>query len=270
MGLPPAEDFADVTSDTEVQLALASVYADVAEVDVWAGGLAEDHVAGAMLGPLFWTVVRDQFLRLRDGDRFWYENAQFTASELAALRQTSLADIVLRNTSITAITPTMFTTGRKPAAPPAGGAAAFTTPTEQRTFDGGGNNPIAPSLGRAGANLLVDYTQDYGDGTSSPAGADRPGVREISNAVFAQAESIPSTEDATYLLVMWGQFIDHDLSLTPAGITDVMTLLGESVDSGDGYANVQYNLPHLLGHEVYAGYDNRIVKPLVLSPANGG
>jgi hypothetical protein len=265
MGLPPAGEFADLTPDADVQNAMASVYSDVDDIDVWAGGLAEQHKPGAMLGELFWTVVRDQFLRLRDGDRFWYENEQFTDSELAEIRNTTLAQLIERNTSITALQTSVFTSGDAPAGPPAGGAAAETMAAEDRSFDGSGNNPNEDTWGRAGTHLLVNYTQQYGDGVSTPAGSERPPVRNISNAVFAQDHSIPSTEEATYLLVIWGQFLDHDIGLTPAGVTDVIEVRGETL--GDEYANVQQTLPVLLGHPVFAGYNNVLAEPLVLPPS---
>jgi hypothetical protein len=63
------------------------------------GGLAEDHVPGALVGPLVWTVLRLQFQALRDGDRFWYER-QFRGDERHLLEATTLADIIRRNTSI--------------------------------------------------------------------------------------------------------------------------------------------------------------------------
>ncbi|MDF1815836.1 MAG: peroxidase family protein [Verrucomicrobiales bacterium] len=98
-GLVPAVSFADITSDTEVQEDLASIYPTVDQVDVWVGGLAEDPVRGALLGETMSTILRDQFIRLRDGDRFWYQN--YLDRELQSLveRQT-LAQIIRRNTEI--------------------------------------------------------------------------------------------------------------------------------------------------------------------------
>jgi hypothetical protein len=72
-GLAPAVDFHDVTTDPVLADKLASVYGDVEKLDIWIGGLAEDHAYDSLLGPLFRTIVGDQFERLRDGDRFWYK-----------------------------------------------------------------------------------------------------------------------------------------------------------------------------------------------------
>jgi peroxidase len=95
-GLAPAASFADITSDVDLQQDLATLYGTVDNIDPWVGGLAEDHVPGALVGELFWTVITDQFERLRDGDRFFYENV-FTGEELAELKATRLADVLRRN-----------------------------------------------------------------------------------------------------------------------------------------------------------------------------
>ncbi len=102
-GLPPAESFADVTSDPAVQEALGLAYAGIEDLDIWTGGLAEDHVAGAMVGETFHTIIADQFLRLRDGDRYWFENDPYFLSNeelMAEVRATTLADIIRRNTQV--------------------------------------------------------------------------------------------------------------------------------------------------------------------------
>ena len=102
-GLPPAESFADVTSDPAMQEALGLVYAGVEDLDIWTGGLAEDHVASAMVGETFHTIIADQFRRLRDGDRYWFENDPYLLSNeelLAEVRATRLADIIRRNTQV--------------------------------------------------------------------------------------------------------------------------------------------------------------------------
>ncbi len=99
IGLAPVERFVDVSSDPVVQAQLASVYASVDDIDLWVGGLAEDHVRGAMVGPTFRQILVSQFGALRDGDRFWYER-MFSGRELRDLQRTRLSDIIRRNTDI--------------------------------------------------------------------------------------------------------------------------------------------------------------------------
>jgi hypothetical protein len=95
-GLAPVTSFGDITSDVDLQQELATLYGSVDDIDVWVGRLAEDHVVGGLVGELFFTIFKDQFERLRDGDRFWYENV-FSGEELAELRSTRLGDVMRRN-----------------------------------------------------------------------------------------------------------------------------------------------------------------------------
>ncbi|HBP86519.1 MAG TPA: peroxidase, partial [Nitrospiraceae bacterium] len=98
-GLPPAITFGDITRNRDLQNRLEAAYGSVEKVDVWIGGLAEDHRRGAMVGELFYTILVNQFERLRDGDRFFYLNA-FPNYQIKRLEETTLADIIRRNTNI--------------------------------------------------------------------------------------------------------------------------------------------------------------------------
>lgn len=91
--------FADLSSKPEIQARLAGVYKSAEDVDLWVGGLAEDHVPGALVGETVRAIVKDQFERLRDGDRFWYE-VYLPQNLLSQARSQSLAKIIRRNTSI--------------------------------------------------------------------------------------------------------------------------------------------------------------------------
>jgi hypothetical protein len=99
LGLAPVGSFADITSDPGVQANLAAVYSSVDDVDLLIGGLAEDHVPGAMIGETFLTILAEQFTALRDGDRFWYQNHLPPAWVKLVERQT-LADVIRRNSHI--------------------------------------------------------------------------------------------------------------------------------------------------------------------------
>ena len=99
LGLKPAGSFADITSDVEVQTRLEDAYGNVEHVDLWVGGLSEDHIGNALVGEVFYTILKDQFERLRDGDRFWYENT-FWGKELKNIKKTTLAKVIKRNTNV--------------------------------------------------------------------------------------------------------------------------------------------------------------------------
>ena len=102
-GLEPVKSFRDITSDIVVQSQLASVYGNVNDIDLWVGGLAEDHENGAMVGQTIKTVLIEQFTRLRDGDRFWYQNDPFfrdNPENMKMISDTTLADVIKANTNL--------------------------------------------------------------------------------------------------------------------------------------------------------------------------
>jgi peroxidase len=98
-GLPRVTSFAQISSDPAVRAKLASVYGSPDDVDLWVGGLAEDHVRGALVGETFFVILRDQFERSRDGDRFWYES-YLPRDLVQTVRDQTLARIIRRNTTI--------------------------------------------------------------------------------------------------------------------------------------------------------------------------
>jgi peroxidase len=99
LGLPAKTTFADMTPDPDLQAKLMSAYSSPDDVDFWVGGLVEPHVPGAQVGETFFTILRDQFQRTRDGDRFWYE-AYLDPVTLAIVQQQTLTTIIQRNTRI--------------------------------------------------------------------------------------------------------------------------------------------------------------------------
>jgi len=98
LGLSDYTDFSQITSDPTTAAALKAAYGTVDKVDLWTGGLAEDHVAGAMVGQTFQAIIAEQFQDLRDGDRFWFQNEGFDPKTLAQIESTTLSDIIERNT----------------------------------------------------------------------------------------------------------------------------------------------------------------------------
>lgn len=100
-GLEPLMSFSDISSDPFVANALATAYdGDINNIDVFAGAISEDHIAGGSVGELIHTVLVDQFTRLRDGDRFYFENV-FHGKTLDEIQNTRFSDIIRRNTGLT-------------------------------------------------------------------------------------------------------------------------------------------------------------------------
>ena len=99
LGLAPYTTFNQITSDATLASALQTAYTTVNKIDLWIGGLAENRVSGAIVGETFRTIMIDQFTKLRDGDNQWYENQPWSAGDLDWIRNTTLSDIILRNTT---------------------------------------------------------------------------------------------------------------------------------------------------------------------------
>lgn len=109
LGLDRVESFADITSDLELQAKLEEAYGDVDSVELWVGLLSEDHTPGSSVGETMRVILVDQFTRLRDGDRFWYENVFAGERQmLDQLRSTTLKDVIERNTDIEGLQDNVF------------------------------------------------------------------------------------------------------------------------------------------------------------------
>ncbi|MFM7137982.1 MAG: peroxidase family protein [Planctomycetota bacterium] len=98
-GLPRVTSFAEITPDASVRQALEQAYGSVDKVDLWVGGLAEKHLPGSSLGATFTRIIVDQFMRLRDGDRYWYQNV-LPPAMVRSIQATTLADVIRRNTGL--------------------------------------------------------------------------------------------------------------------------------------------------------------------------
>jgi len=123
-GVPlPCNNISDITKDPAIANILSSLYNNNASlVELWVGGLAEAGDSGSFIGPTFRAIIRDQFIRLRDGDWWYYENSlanitidgktipAFTAEERTTIRQTRLKDVIARNTDWTAPPMSIFRT----------------------------------------------------------------------------------------------------------------------------------------------------------------
>jgi len=89
MGLSKKQSFSEITTESFTAVKLGEIYDSVDEVDAYIGGLAEDHVNGSNLGELFYASLKDQYTRIRDGDRFYFENKDnslFTDAEISQIR----------------------------------------------------------------------------------------------------------------------------------------------------------------------------------------
>jgi peroxidase len=131
LGLTPYTSFDQVSSDPETAAALEQAYGTVDAIDLWTGGLAEDHVAGSIIGSTFGKIIGDQFTALRDGDRFYFENQKFDRQTLNEIKDTTLSDLILRDTDTTAMQSDAFVATERHS-----GTLGGVDPTGQEAADG--------------------------------------------------------------------------------------------------------------------------------------
>lgn len=92
-----------------------------------------------------------------------------------------------------------------------------TVQAQTRSFDGSQNNQTKPLWGSAGMSFQRMETPNYSDGKSAPtSGAN---AREISNALGVQSPGVNSRNLSSFVW-QWGQFLDHDIALTPTHATE--------------------------------------------------
>ncbi len=88
---------------TTLAARLEAIYGDVDDVDAFTGMLAEPHVNGSEFGELQLAIWKDQFERLRDGDRFFHLNDPDLAEiegRFGIGYQHSLGDIIAFNSDL--------------------------------------------------------------------------------------------------------------------------------------------------------------------------
>ncbi|XP_010190709.1 PREDICTED: dual oxidase 1-like, partial [Mesitornis unicolor] len=112
-GLEPLQNWSDFAPHLErvsgQVLEVAALYANnTAGLELLPGGMMEVN------GSLFSAIILDQFVRLRDGDRFWFENTRnglFTVEEVRKIRSTTFHDVLVAVThaNSTDLQPHVFT-----------------------------------------------------------------------------------------------------------------------------------------------------------------
>jgi len=221
VGLAAKTSFQQITSDRDTWQAMRDVYdGDINNIDVWLGGIAEDHLPGSSVGELIHTVLADQFARTRDGDRFYFEN-YFSGAELKEILNTRLSDIVRRNTDLVNVQDELF------------------RDASVLTF-------------RADAGQAVDVTLRLGDGDVVEV------VDNVSGDILA-SRPFAETSMVVVVGSMLDDHIAVDMSERRLDVPiEVMGLAGEDVlevHAGDGrdFVNVAPTEIQVNGRSVYFG-----------------
>jgi hypothetical protein len=185
-GLPPVTSFAQITGNATVQQELQKAYGTVANIDPFEGGLAEDHVPGSDLGPLFTTIIADQFNRLRAGDRFFYLNESWSPDELRIFQQgDTLGKIIEADTGITDLQPDVF---------------KFTATISGTVVSGGSDLGPHASTPRGLSGITVQL-EDSGGNVLATTVTDHSGRYR-----FDQLNGVGGTGDYTVTLVVPGGY----------------------------------------------------------------
>jgi hypothetical protein len=117
-------------------------------------------------------------------------------------------------------------------------ARCLPSATGYRPIDEVGNNAADPTQGTAGNDLLRVSPAAYADGVSSPSLPQDASARVISDILNNQADPANPSQDLATIDqnslsdfgYAWGQFIDHDMDLTPTNPNETLQILADPND----------------------------------------
>jgi len=108
-GIRGATRFSDINRLDSLARNLRSLYRSIDNVDLWTGVLAEDRIPGTSIGRLAHEIQRTQFDKLRTGDFYYFENdPNLSDRDRSLVWNSTLADIIKRNTAITNLQDNIF------------------------------------------------------------------------------------------------------------------------------------------------------------------
>jgi hypothetical protein len=255
------QGFDQLTSDPTVQQELATAYNSKAgfqangktagDIDPFAAGIAQDHVPGSDMGPLFTDILVDQFTRLETGDQYFYLNESFTPAEQAILGQAStLGGVIEANTAITLLQSDVFlnpTLSQQNAV----GKGFYTNKNGEAALTGSTTGTqVTTSL----YNNLIAVLDPNGTGTTSLVDANGNQVSDTFFQSFANIKSFLQSggSDLAHTLSQQLLTTEFDVFLgkvdattsiyvPAAGLssTDQASLIANNVSTASGVANIQ-------------------------------
>eukprot|EP00069_Balaena_mysticetus_P000451 bmy_03552T0 len=106
-GLPQPStvgELGTVLKNLDLARKLMAQYGTPSNIDIWMGAVAEPLNSEGRVGLLLACLIGTQFRKLRDGDRFWWQNkGVFSPQQQQALAKISLPRIICDNTGITVV-----------------------------------------------------------------------------------------------------------------------------------------------------------------------
>ena len=97
-----------------------------------------------------------------------------------------------------------------------------------RSYDGKFNNLERSKTDWGAADIILyrELPAAYSStGMNAMTGVNRPSARKISNVVIDEPVTQFNTRHLSTLVYQWGQFLDHDMTLTPTGTTEYVPIL---------------------------------------------
>ena len=99
-----------------------------------------------------------------------------------------------------------------------------------RSYDGKNNNVLnSQTLAWGAADILLFREMPAVYGPSDPrnamSGANRPSARKISKVLIDEPVTVVNTRELSTLVYQWGQFLDHEMTLTPADTIESVPIL---------------------------------------------
>ncbi|MEE9352713.1 MAG: peroxidase family protein, partial [Thiotrichaceae bacterium] len=86
---------------------------------------------------------------------------------------------------------------------------------EYRSFDGSKNNAQSTSMGAINSEYINILPTDHSRDMDGATEVDLANPRDISNEVMAQSENTENKKGLSDMFWLWGQFLDHDITLGP-------------------------------------------------------
>lgn len=109
-GRKKVQTFKQITRNFGLQSKLQTVYGHVNRVEAWVGLVSEDHAFQSSLGVTALKIFEKEFMRLRDGDRFYFRRWWMFSPEIRKgfprlsqmlKEKSTMKEVILRNSEIT-------------------------------------------------------------------------------------------------------------------------------------------------------------------------
>ncbi|CAG8518182.1 9132_t:CDS:2 [Dentiscutata heterogama] len=94
------ECFNVIVNNMTIAKNLQQIYGKANKIDSIIGLFAESKGQTTPLPPTISAMIKEEFLRKRSADRFWYEGSKYTSDEIELIKNTTMRDIIMRNTDI--------------------------------------------------------------------------------------------------------------------------------------------------------------------------